>query len=108
MLLISIPVLLIFTPFALIGEWFADKADAIENDRQNETRAQIFAENLRRLPPPAPLELTLEELAELKRKTREGSEKSAAYLANYFGPEGPRKPKPVNKYARRGRARPRY
>lgn len=111
-ILVSIPVFLLYAPVGLLAEWLADKGTAIEEaatkarveEREAIERALLSPPSI----PQAKPEPTAEELEELRKRTREESEKTAAYLANYFGPLGPSKPKPSNKYASRGRARRRY
>ena len=91
-ILCGIPVLLLFAPVGLLTEWLWDKGDAIEDRAERAGRAEREAVRMARQPPPPPP--TAEQLTQLQERTREGSERTAAYLASYFGPGGPSPPTP--------------
>lgn len=108
-ILIGIPVLLVFAPVGLLAEWLFEKGDQIQERVASEDHRRRAPVELprRAAPEPAPAPLSGEEIEELKAKTREGTERTAAYLADFFGPDGPSEAKPRSR-GTRSRRRRRY
>ncbi len=105
-ILVGIPVLLLFAPVGLLTEWLWQKGDTLD-EREQQTHAPRDTLETARRPPNSPPK-TPEETAALAAKTREGEARTAAYLANYFGPAGPSSPKQRTRRLKRGARRNRY
>ncbi|RWN55573.1 hypothetical protein [Mesorhizobium sp.] len=109
LLLVAIPFLLAFAPFGLFVEWIAAKGEHVERLALEE--ADLASKEVERLhfpAPPKPPTPTGEELAAMKEKTRHETDRTAAYIADYFGGSGPAPAKSRVPAYRRGRRRRRY
>ncbi|MFC0809002.1 hypothetical protein ACFHWW_26775 [Ensifer sp. P24N7] len=103
--LVVVPFLLLFAPAGLLAEWLFEKGERIQERAESEAKSRRDAAYLAQHLPPQPAPLSDEELEELKEKTRKGAERTAAHLAEYFGPDGPSKPKPRTRGTRTQRRR---
>ncbi|TIL72282.1 MAG: hypothetical protein E5Y65_26025 [Mesorhizobium sp.] len=112
LLLVAIPLLLAFAPLGLFVEWIAAKGEHVERLALEEADLASKAVERSRAPPqptpPKPPTPSDEELAAMKEKTRQETERTAAYIAGYFGGDGPAPVKSRVPSYRRGRRRRRY
>jgi hypothetical protein len=97
---VAVPVLLALLPFGLLAEWLEKKGNAIQERAESEARSKREATEMADQPPPPP-PLSGAELAALEAESRASVERTAAHLADYFGPDGPKPPTPYRAPKRR-------